>query len=58
MRTCYISGAVTELTGETATMLAQVPNLFYVVGLPVALMALSGLICVALFKGLGRILPP
>ena len=45
-------------SGESATMLAQVPNLFYVVGLPVLLMALSGLICVALFKGLRRILPP
>jgi len=39
-------------------MLAQVPNLFYVVGLPVSLMAVSGVLCVALFKGLRRILPP
>ena len=39
-------------------MLAQVPNLFYVIGLPVALMIVSGLLCVALFKGLRRIFPP
>ena len=39
-------------------MLAQVPNLFYVIGLPIALMAVSVLICLVVFRGLERILPP
>ena len=43
---------------ETVPMLAQVPNLFYVIGLPIALMAVSGVICLVLLKGLERILPP
>lgn len=39
-------------------MLADVPNLFYAFGLPVIAMAISGVIAVALFKGLGAIFKP
>jgi hypothetical protein len=39
-------------------MLANVPNLFYAFGLPVISMAISGLIAVALYKGLGLIFRP
>lgn len=39
-------------------MLAEVPNLFYAFGIPVILMAVSGGICVALYKGLGAIFKP
>jgi hypothetical protein len=39
-------------------MLAQVPNLFYVIGLPISLIAVSVLICLVLLRGLERILPP
>ena len=36
-------------------MLADVPNLFYAFGLPVISMAISGVIAVALYKGLGAL---
>lgn len=45
-------------TEDLLHMLAQGPNLFYVIGLPVALMVVSGIVSVALYKGLERILRP
>ena len=34
-------------------MLADVPNLFFVIGLPVASMAVAIFLCIAIFKVLG-----
>lgn len=39
-------------------MLADVPNLFYAFGIPVISMAISLVIAVAVFKGLGTIFRP
>ena len=39
-------------------MLAEVPNLFYAFGLPVIAMAISGVIALAVYKGLGAIFKP
>jgi hypothetical protein len=36
---------------------ADVPNLFYVLGIPLLSMLVLGVIAVALFRGLGRLLP-
>ena len=36
---------------------ADVPNLFYVLGVPLASMLVLGVIAVALYRGLGKLLP-